>query len=125
MSKKTTHLELIKPELTDTADITATNENWDKLDENLYDLQTQIMARDPICFVDTTSAACTCHFKPGFNLEFRSLKPDGLTSLILSLYPGSEFSNNIVFHHSKQLLHWHLHHGIEDTLFHLQKTLVF
>jgi hypothetical protein len=35
MSIKTTKLELIKPELTDTADITATNENWDKLDKAL------------------------------------------------------------------------------------------
>lgn len=35
MSTKTTNFEFIKPEKTDPADITATNENWDKLDEAL------------------------------------------------------------------------------------------
>lgn len=35
MSTKTTNLELIKPELTDAADATAYNENWDKLDKTL------------------------------------------------------------------------------------------
>lgn len=33
MSTTTTNLGLIKPELTDAADITAMNENWDKLDQ--------------------------------------------------------------------------------------------
>lgn len=33
MSTKTTNYELIKPELTDAADITQTNPNWDKLDQ--------------------------------------------------------------------------------------------
>lgn len=32
MSKTTTNLGLIKPELSDPADITALNENWDKID---------------------------------------------------------------------------------------------
>lgn len=35
MSKTTTNYKFIKPELTDAANITATNENWDKLDEEL------------------------------------------------------------------------------------------
>ena len=35
MSTKTTNYELVKPELTDVADITAMNPNWDKLDENI------------------------------------------------------------------------------------------
>ncbi len=35
MSTKTTNYELIKPELTDPADITQTNENWDKIDAEL------------------------------------------------------------------------------------------
>lgn len=35
MSTTTTNYELIKPALTDAADITATNENWDKIDETL------------------------------------------------------------------------------------------
>ena len=35
MSKTTTNYGLIKPELTDVADITATNENWDKIDAEL------------------------------------------------------------------------------------------
>lgn len=38
MSTTTTNLNLIKPELTDTADITATNTNWDTIDELLGDL---------------------------------------------------------------------------------------
>lgn len=35
MSTKTTNFEFIKPEKTDPADITATNENWDKIDAAL------------------------------------------------------------------------------------------
>ena len=35
MSTTTTNLGLIKPELTDVADITAMNQNWDIIDENL------------------------------------------------------------------------------------------
>ena len=35
MALKTTNFELIKPQLTDMADITAFNENWDKIDEQL------------------------------------------------------------------------------------------
>ena len=40
MSIKTTNYELIKPELTDSADITATNSNWDKIDEELKKAET-------------------------------------------------------------------------------------
>jgi hypothetical protein len=36
MSTTTTNLGLIKPQLTDSADITAMNENWDKIDEKLH-----------------------------------------------------------------------------------------
>jgi hypothetical protein len=35
MALETTNFGLIKPELTDTADITAFNANWDKIDEQL------------------------------------------------------------------------------------------
>jgi hypothetical protein len=35
MALKTSNFGLIKPELMDTADITAFNENWDKIDEQL------------------------------------------------------------------------------------------
>lgn len=35
MSTQTTNLKLIKPELTDPADITKLNQNWDKIDEEL------------------------------------------------------------------------------------------
>ena len=38
MSKTTTNLGLIKPELTDAADITAMNANWDKIDEQITKL---------------------------------------------------------------------------------------
>jgi hypothetical protein len=37
MSTVTTNYKLIKPELTDAADITATNENWDTIDGKLKD----------------------------------------------------------------------------------------
>lgn len=39
MSTETTNLKLIKPELTDAADITAMNANWDKIDESIIDLR--------------------------------------------------------------------------------------
>lgn len=35
MSTRTTNFNLIKPELTDTADITEMNQNWDIIDEKL------------------------------------------------------------------------------------------
>ena len=35
MSTTTANLGLIKPELSDAADITLTNENWDKIDQKL------------------------------------------------------------------------------------------
>ena len=35
MSTQTTNFELVKPELTDVADITAMNGNWDKIDKKL------------------------------------------------------------------------------------------
>ncbi len=42
MSLKTTYYELVKPELTDVADITAMNENWDKIDTELHGKQNKI-----------------------------------------------------------------------------------
>lgn len=39
MSTTTTNYGFIKPELTDAADITAMNENWDKLDSELSDIK--------------------------------------------------------------------------------------
>lgn len=41
MSKTTTNFGLIKPELTDPADITQTNQNWDKLDIELAKAQSK------------------------------------------------------------------------------------
>lgn len=38
MSTTTTNYSLIKPELTDAADITAMNPNWDTIDSKLYDI---------------------------------------------------------------------------------------
>lgn len=49
MSTKTTNYEFIKPELTDSADITATNGNWDKIDTELkkkYDADNKPTAED-------------------------------------------------------------------------------
>jgi hypothetical protein len=45
MSKTTTNYKFVKPELSDAADITAANENWDKLDAELekkYDSTTVV-----------------------------------------------------------------------------------
>ena len=39
MSTNTTNLGLIKPELKDTADITVTNSNWDKIDTEIASLK--------------------------------------------------------------------------------------
>lgn len=44
MSTKTTNYELIKPSLTDAADITATNANWDKIDAELSKTGKVVMA---------------------------------------------------------------------------------
>ena len=38
MSTSTTNLKLIKPDLTDAADITAMNENWDKIDDKFNEV---------------------------------------------------------------------------------------
>ena len=40
MSTKTTNFEFIKPDRSDAADITATNENWDKIDTTLQNINT-------------------------------------------------------------------------------------
>lgn len=42
MSTKTTNYEFIKPDLTDAADITATNENWNKVDGKLKELEDKV-----------------------------------------------------------------------------------
>lgn len=38
MSKQTTNYKFIKPELTDPANITALDSNWDTLDETLFNI---------------------------------------------------------------------------------------
>lgn len=48
MSTLTKNLKLIKPELTDAADITAYNENWDKLDEHSHDIDSLIGVQSQI-----------------------------------------------------------------------------
>lgn len=42
MSTKTTNYEFVKPEKTDPADITATNENWDKIDVELSKVSSRV-----------------------------------------------------------------------------------
>lgn len=42
MSTKTTNLNLIKPEKTDPADILVLNDNWDKIDTKLKDIDDTI-----------------------------------------------------------------------------------
>lgn len=44
MSTRTTNLNLIKPELSDPANITAMNENWDKLDQLIYPIGSQYIS---------------------------------------------------------------------------------
>lgn len=100
MANKTTYFSLIKPTPEEFYDVQVQNNNMDIIDENLNNLRIQIQAKDTMCFVDTTNATCNYQLKPGFNIEYRSLKPEGLTSLTLSLYPGSEFLNNTLFHNS-------------------------
>lgn len=42
MSKSTKNYSFVKPELTDAADITATNKNWDKVDNELLAISNKI-----------------------------------------------------------------------------------
>lgn len=63
MSTKTTNYEFVKPELTDTADVTATNTNWDKVDETLKGLdgalateKTTLADADTLSVNDSTSS---------------------------------------------------------------------
>lgn len=42
MSTKTDNFGLIKPELTDRADITAFNNNWDEIDKQLKNVKEQV-----------------------------------------------------------------------------------
>lgn len=63
MSTKTKNYEFVKPELTDTADITATNTNWDKVDETLKGLdgalateKTTLADADTLSVNDSTSS---------------------------------------------------------------------
>lgn len=63
MSTKTKNYEFVKPELTDTADITATNTNWDKVDETLKGLdgalateKTTLSDADTLSVNDSTSS---------------------------------------------------------------------
>ena len=42
MSTTTTNLGLIKPELTDVADITMMNTNWDKIDTKIKEMEDNI-----------------------------------------------------------------------------------
>lgn len=46
MSTLTTNYELIKPELTDAADITAMNDNWDKIDSKLREINNKVNLLD-------------------------------------------------------------------------------
>lgn len=48
MSTTTKNLKLIKPELTDTADITAMNQNWDEIDEHLTDADKRLKRLEQI-----------------------------------------------------------------------------
>lgn len=44
MSTRTQNLNLFKPELTDISDITAMNENWDKIDSTFEELSNELNA---------------------------------------------------------------------------------
>ena len=52
MSKTTANFSLIKPELTDPADITALNENWDKLDNALANVGSSSKTTSAILMYD-------------------------------------------------------------------------
>lgn len=61
MSTTTTNLGLIKPELSDAADITAMNPNWDKIDTQLDTLSKSISTKPTI---DVDSALSTTSTNP-------------------------------------------------------------
>ena len=50
MSTRTEKLGLIKPELSDPANITAMNENWDKLDQHTHNVADLIGVQSKITF---------------------------------------------------------------------------
>ena len=73
MSTKTTNYELIKPALTDAADITAMNQNWDKLDEKLKNaLQGNLERSLPVANGGTGSTTKKDAFR---NLAFLGQNP--------------------------------------------------
>lgn len=73
MSTKTTNYELVKPDLTDAADITAMNQNWDKLDEKLKNaLQGNLERSLPVANGGTGSTTKKDAFR---NLAFLGQNP--------------------------------------------------
>lgn len=53
MSTSTSNYGLVKPALTDAADITALNKNWDKIDEQLKDNTVNITSTDGVTYTGT------------------------------------------------------------------------
>ena len=85
MSTTTTNYNLIKPELTDTPDITALNQNWTTIDSKLkeqHDSMVSLQAAVGSPLVASTVAGMTNHDKiyvytPGFNHE-KQIVADGV-----------------------------------------------
>jgi len=91
MSTTTTYTGLVKPELTDPADITALNPNWDKIDEQLGNINIPVVqgvSVDGVLYVADTQLN---DLKAGTSMMFIPQKTS--TSVTVSIKMGTNTSN--------------------------------
>lgn len=102
MSVKTTNLKLIKPELTDAADITAMNGNWDIIDEQIGQLQESVKKAQTKTIIQLTTTSQTTvalQLSPlNNNKEYRYTYTNGLPELTLTLNSSNSFTDDSEFH---------------------------
>lgn len=77
MSTKTTNFEFIKPELTDTADITQYNENWDKVDTKFKEIATEFEGVSKNVTPESIGAATADHTHTPASIGAASIGSDG------------------------------------------------
>mgnify|MGYP003559145305 CR=1 FL=1 len=90
MSTTTTNYGFIKPELTDAADITAMNSNWDKIDEELGKVSTNVGGRSTM--VEYTLLANTWQFSGVSNYYVWNNSNIVSASQIIELVPSQSIT---------------------------------
>ena len=95
MSTKTTNYEFIKPELTDSADITATNGNWDKLDKKLKEHSEHTHTAEDVHALPDTTQVVDIGAKPGQNLLHNWYFGNPVNRLGLTTYEDSVYKPTI------------------------------